>query len=153
MKKIIEKTLSKLKSVEKSIYDSNEKIKDLRKQKKVLEMDLEDIKNRITAVNEEVSNLKSSLLELLPAWDDIFGDTKHKSISTIKKGIKEGTDIISNSKIVTDKGKPSYFISSFIDEKGTEQSVTGTIAQLDRLKKAIDSLNDKKNAKPIYRDD
>ena len=112
--------------------------------------DLEDVKNRITAVNEEISNLKSSLLELLPAWDNIFGDTTYKSVSMIKKGIKEANEIIANSKVVTDKGKPSYFISTFIDEKGVEQSVTGTISQLDRLKKAIDGLRKKENEKSPF---
>ncbi|MBP8934178.1 MAG: hypothetical protein KBG68_00530 [Prevotella sp.] len=98
--------------------------------------ELSSIQDRIKAVNDEISNLGASLLELLPAWNDIFGDETNKSLSSLKRGMKEANDIVANSTIVTDKGKPSYFMSTFIDEKGNDQSVTGTIQQLERLKKA-----------------
>lgn len=105
--------------------------------------EISGIKDRIKAVNDEISNLGASLLELLPAWNDIFGDETNKSLSSLKRGMKEATDIVANSTIVTDKGKPSYFMSTFIDEKGNEQSVTGTIQQLERLKKAANDFPNK----------
>ena len=69
-----------------------------------------DINNRIEVANQEITKLSSSLLELLPAWDDIFGKSAYKSLETLLRGMREMREIIANAKVVNDNnGKPSYF--------------------------------------------
>src|SRR5574344_10622 len=102
--------------------------------------ELEMVNSYIEEANQEITKLSSSLLELLPAWDDIFGKAAYKSLSDLLRGMREAKEIISNAKVVNDKnGKPSYFTSSYIDRDGKEQSVSGNIGELDRLKNQTDT--------------
>lgn len=102
---------------------------------------IEDAKNMIASENQEITKLSSQLLELMPAWDDIFGKSAYKSISDITRGIKEIDEIISNAKIINDKnGKASYFTSSYTDANGQTQQIKGNIGELDRLKNQKDTL-------------
>ena len=102
--------------------------------------ELEMVNSYIEEANQEITKLSSSLLELLPAWDDIFGKAAYKSLSDLLRGMREAKEIISNAKVVNDKnGKPSYFTSSYKDRDGKEQSVSGNIGELDRLKDQTDT--------------
>ena len=102
--------------------------------------ELEMVNSYIEEANQEITKLSSSLLELLPAWDDIFGKAAYKSLSDLLRGMREAKEIISNAKVVNDKnGKPSYFTSSYMDRDGKEQSVSGNIGELERLKNQTDT--------------
>ena len=93
--------------------------------------ELEMVNSYIEEANQEITKLSSSLLELLPAWDDIFGKAAYKSLSDLLRGMREAKEIISNAKVVNDKnGKPSYFTSSYKDRDGKEQSVSGNIGDI-----------------------
>ena len=100
--------------------------------------ELERSKAYVAETNQEITKLGSPLLELLPAWDDIFGKSAYKSLGELLRGLREANDIIKNANIVNDKnGKPSYFTSSFIDKEGKTQQVTGNVSELDRIKNQI----------------
>ena len=112
---------------------------------------IENAKNLIESENQEITKLSSSLLELLPAWDDIFGKAAYKSLSDLLRGMREAKEIISNAKVVNDKnGKPSYFTSSYKDRDGKEQSVSGNIGELDRLKNQTDTRQGDINKKDPF---
>ena len=112
---------------------------------------IENAKNLIESENQEITKLSSSLLELLPAWDDILGKAAYKSLSDLLRGMREAKEIISNAKVVNDKnGKPSYFTSSYKDRDGKEQSVSGNIGELDRLKNQTDTRQGDINKKDPF---
>lgn len=91
--------------------------------------------------NQKLTDIKSTLFELLPAYEKIFGDTKYKTSAQIFKARDLAQEIVGNATVKKDKdGKPISFNSSYIDDKGNKQNITGTISLLDRLKKVIDSL-------------
>ena len=48
---------------------------------------IENAKNLIESENQEITKLGSQLLELLPAWDDIFGKSAYKSLETLLRGM------------------------------------------------------------------
>lgn len=92
--------------------------------------------------NEEIEKLKASVLELLPAWEQIFGDTEYKSWGQLQEGIRMAEEIVGNAKIKTDAdGKPKSFTSSYTDSEGNTQDVTGSASQLSKVKKQVTSLN------------
>jgi hypothetical protein len=101
---------------------------------------IEDAKNLIESENQEITKLGSQLLELLPAWDDIFGKSAYMSLEQLLRGMREAKEIVENAKIVNDKnGKPSYFTSTYKDKDGNTQSVSGNIGELDRLRNQEDT--------------
>jgi hypothetical protein len=102
----------------------------------------------IEETNQEITKLGSQLLELLPAWDDIFGKAAYMSLEQLLRGMREAKEIVKNAKIVNDKnGKPSYFTSTYKDKDGKVQSVSGNISELDRLKNQEDTRQEDINKK------
>ncbi len=99
--------------------------------------------------NDKINELQSSMLELLPVWEQIFGDHQYQSYGQIQKASDMAKQIVDNAQIKKNKeGKPVSFTSIFIDAEGKEQKITGKISQLEKLRKAIDELykeGEKKN--------
>lgn len=89
---------------------------------------------------EETAKLKEELIQLLPVWEQIFGDTAYKSVSQIENGMKKAKEILSNATVNRNKktNKPTSVSSFYIDEKGNRQEITLTIALLERLREAYD---------------
>lgn len=91
--------------------------------------------------SEKLAELKGELLALLPEWQQIFGDHTYKSYEQIMRYRDVASQIVDNAKVQKDAdGKPTTFTSSFIKEDGTTQEITGTYQNLEKLRKAIDSL-------------
>jgi hypothetical protein len=108
-------------------------------EKILTDRELEMVNSYIEVTNQEITKLGSSLLELLPAWDDIFGKSAYMSLEQLLRGMREAKEIVKNAKIVNDKnGKPSYFTSTYKDKDGNTQSVSGNIGELDRLRNQED---------------
>ena len=109
-------------------------------EKILTDRELEMVNSYIEVTNQEITKLGSSLLELLPAWDDIFGKSAYMSLKQLLRGMREAKEIVKNAKIVNDKnGKPSYFTSTYKDKDGNTQSVSGNIGELDRLRNQEDT--------------
>ena len=91
--------------------------------------------------SDELSNLKGELLELLPIWDEIFGDHTYKSYGQIQEAADVANQIIKNAEVIRNKdGKPVRYKSSYIDKDGNTQDVGGSIAKLTQLREAIHKL-------------
>ena len=91
--------------------------------------------------NDKIEELKSSMLELLPIWEQIFGDHQYQSYGQIQVASDIAKQIIDNAKINKDaNGKPVSFTSVYTDAEGNEQQIMGKISQLEKLRKAIQDL-------------
>ena len=91
--------------------------------------------------SDALSDLKGELLELLPIWDEIFGDHTYKSYGQIQEAADVANQIIKNAKVTRNKdGKPVRYKSSYIDKDGNTQGVGGNIAKLTQLREAIHKL-------------
>lgn len=91
--------------------------------------------------NDKIEELKSSMLELLPIWEQIFGDHQYQSYGQIQAASDIAKQIIDNAKINKDaNGKPVSFTSVYTDAEGNEQQIMGKISQLEKLRKAIQDL-------------
>lgn len=91
--------------------------------------------------NDKIEELKSSMLELLPIWEQIFGDHQYQSYGQIQAASDVAKQIIDNAKINKDaNGKPISFTSVYTDVEGNEQQIMGKISQLEKLRKAIQDL-------------
>lgn len=104
----------------------------------------EELANYIDAstdlMNKEILELKAQLLQLLPVWEQIFGDASMKSYGQLEWGLEKAQEIEGNAKVKEDsEGKAIGFSSSYTDEKGITQNVSGTIATLNRLKSVSSS--------------
>lgn len=99
---------------------------------------------QIEAAKNEAEELKQSLFSTLPVYEQIFGDTAYRSISSIKEGIRQMNEIISNAKENKDSktGKAKSISSSYIDSNGVKQEVTLTLAEFRRLKEQGTKLFD-----------
>ncbi|MCM1223093.1 MAG: hypothetical protein NC548_52435, partial [Lachnospiraceae bacterium] len=90
---------------------------------------------------EKLAELKGELLALLPAWQQIFGDTTYKSYGQIQQARGMAQEIVSNAKIQYDAdGRPTMFTSSFTNSNGEIQEIKGTYKELEKLIKVIESL-------------
>ena len=117
-------------------------------EKILTDRELEMVNSYIEVTNQEITKLGSSLLELLPAWDDIFGKSAYMSLEQLLRGMREMREIIANAKVVNDKnGKPSYFTSSYKDRDGNTQTVKGNIGELNRLRNQEDTSMGELNRK------
>lgn len=94
--------------------------------------------------SEEIAKLRGELLQLLPVWEQIFGETKYKSYSELQKAAEKAQEIIRNATINYDSktNKPLSFSSIFTDENGKEIDISGQISLLDKLKKQIEALGE-----------
>lgn len=91
--------------------------------------------------NDKIEELKSSMLELLPIWEQIFGDHQYQSYGRIQAASDVAKQIIDNAKINKDaNGKPISFTSVYTGAEGNEQQIMGKISQLEKLRKAIQDL-------------
>lgn len=91
--------------------------------------------------DDRIEELKSSMLELLPIWEQIFGDHQYQSYKQIQAASDIAKQIIDNAKINKDaNGKPVSFTSVYTDAEGNEQQIMGKISQLEKLRKAIQDL-------------
>lgn len=91
--------------------------------------------------SDALSDLKGELLELLPIWDEIFGDHTYKSYGQIQEAADVANQIIKNAEVIRNKdGKPVRYKSSYIDKDGNTQDVGGSIAKLTQLREAIRKL-------------
>ena len=91
--------------------------------------------------DDRIEELKSSMLELLPIWEQIFGDHQYQSYGQIQAASDIAKQIIDNAKINKDaNGKPVSFTSVYTDAEGNEQQIMGKISQLEKLRKAIQDL-------------
>lgn len=94
-----------------------------------------------TEYKEEVAKLKGQLLELLPIWEQIFGDQTYKSYGQIQQASTTAQQIVDNAKITKNKdGKPVAYTSWYNDSDGNRVDVSGQYSQIEKLKKAIHDL-------------
>ena len=94
-----------------------------------------------TEYNEELAKLRGQLLELLPVWEQIFGDQTYKSYGQIQQASDYAQQIIDNASVTKNKnGKPIAFTSWYLDENGKQIDVSGEYSQIEKLKKAIQDL-------------
>ena len=124
---------------------TEEKIANLQRQINEWENDtsgLVDHTTQIANAKNEIEELKQSLFSTLPVYEQIFGDTAYRSISSIKEGIRQMNDIIANAKERKDPktGKANGITSSYIDSNGVKQEVSLTLAEFRRLKEQGDNL-------------
>lgn len=90
---------------------------------------------------EELAKLRGQLLELLPVWEQIFGDQTYKSYGQIQQASDYAQQIIDNASVTKNKnGKPTAFTSWYLDENGKRIDVSGEYSQIEKLKKAIQDL-------------
>lgn len=94
-----------------------------------------------TEYKEELAKLRGQLLELLPVWEQIFGDQTYKSYGQIQQASDYAQQIIDNASVTKNKnGKPTAFTSRYLDENGKRIDVSGEYSQIEKLKKAIQDL-------------
>lgn len=94
-----------------------------------------------TEYKEELAELRGQLLELLPVWEQIFGDQTYKSYGQIQQASDYAQQIIDNASVTKNKnGKPTAFTSWYLDENGKRIDVSGEYSQIEKLKKAIQDL-------------
>lgn len=94
-----------------------------------------------TEYKEELAKLRGQLLELLPVWEQIFGDQTYKSYGQIQQASDYAQQIIDNASVTKNKnGKPTAFTSWYLDENGKRIDVSGEYSQIEKLKKAIQDL-------------
>lgn len=94
-----------------------------------------------TEYKEELAKLRGQLLELLPVWEQIFGDQTYKSYGQIQQASDYAQQIIDNASVTKNKnGKPTAFTSWYLDENGKRTDVSGEYSQIEKLKKAIQDL-------------
>lgn len=93
--------------------------------------------------NKKLIELKSTLLQLLPEWEKIFGDKEQRSFSDLKEAERIAREIKNNAKVSYDSdGKPNGFTSFFTKDDGSIKNVKGAYSLLDKLIKAIPQLQD-----------
>lgn len=93
--------------------------------------------------NKKLIELKSTLLQLLPEWEKIFGDKEQRSFSDLKEAERIAREIKNNAKVSYDSdGKPNGFTSFFGKDDGSIENVKGAYSLLDKLIKAIPQLQD-----------
>lgn len=93
--------------------------------------------------NKKLIELKSTLLQLLPEWEKIFGDKEQHSFSDLKEAERIAREIKNNAKVSYDSdGKPNGFTSFFTKDDGSIKNVKGAYSLLDKLIKAIPQLQD-----------
>lgn len=93
--------------------------------------------------NKKLIELKSTLLQLLPEWEKIFGDKEQHSFSDLKEAERIAREIKNNAKVSYDSdGKPNGFTSFFTKDDGSIENVKGAYSLLDKLIKAIPQLQD-----------
>nr|DAK05492.1 MAG TPA: chromosome segregation ATPase [Caudoviricetes sp.] len=93
--------------------------------------------------NRKLIELKSTLLQLLPEWEKIFGDKEQRSFSDLKEAERIAREIKNNAKVSYDSdGKPNGFTSFFTKDDGSIENVKGAYSLLDKLIKAIPQLQD-----------
>lgn len=93
--------------------------------------------------NKKLIELKSTLLQLLPEWEKIFGDKEQRSFSDLKEAERIAREIKNNAKVSYDSdGKPNGFTSFFTKDDGSIKNVKGAYFLLDKLIKAIPQLQD-----------
>lgn len=93
--------------------------------------------------NKKLIELKSTLLQLLPEWEKIFGDKEQRSFSDLKEAERIAREIKNNAKVSYDSdGKPNGFTSFFKKDDGSIKNVKGAYSLLDKLIKAIPQLQD-----------
>lgn len=93
--------------------------------------------------NKKLIELKSTLLQLLPEWEKIFGDKEQRSFSDLKEAERIAREIKNNAKVSYDSdGKPNGFTSFFTKDDGSIENVNGAYSLLDKLIKAIPQLQD-----------
>ena len=92
--------------------------------------------------NDKILELKSTMLQLLPVWEQIFGDREYASMKQLEQGMNAAQGIIDNANIHYNKdGKADYFTSVVVNDDGSEQEIQGNISLLEKLRKAVVSLN------------
>ena len=93
--------------------------------------------------NKKLIELKSTLLQLLPECEKIFGDKEQRSFSDLKEAERIAREIKNNAKVSYDSdGKPNGFTSFFTKDDGSIENVKGAYSLLDKLIKAIPQLQD-----------
>ena len=93
--------------------------------------------------NKKLIELKSTLLQLLPEWEKIFGDKEQRSFSDLKEAERIAREIKNNANVSYDSdGKPNGFTSFFTKDDGSIENVKGAYSLLDKLIKAIPQLQD-----------
>nr|UWD66800.1 MAG: hypothetical protein [Bacteriophage sp.] len=93
--------------------------------------------------NKKLIELKSTLLQLLPEWEKIFGDKEQRSFSDLKEAERIAREIKNNAKVSYDSdGKPNGFTSFFTKDDDSIENVKGAYSLLDKLIKAIPQLQD-----------
>lgn len=94
-----------------------------------------------TEYKEELAKLRGQLLELLPVWEQIFGDQTYKSYGQIQQASDYAQQIIDNASVTkNENGKPTAFTSWYLDENSKRIDVSGEYSQIEKLKKAIQDL-------------
>lgn len=100
-------------------------------------------KDYLDEYNKKLIELKSTLLQLLPEWEKIFGDKEQRSFSDLKEAERIAREIKNNAKVSYDSdGKPNGFTSFFTKDDGSIENVKGAYSLLDKLIKAIPQLQD-----------
>lgn len=141
--------LNKYKSIAEKIRDLSEKYAPLTDtfigENNELVGDVEGMtpgqKALFTEYKEELAKLRGQLLELLPVWEQIFGDQTYKSYGQIQQASDYAQQIIDNASVTkNENGKPTAFTSWYSDGNGKRIDVSGEYSQIEKLKKAIQDL-------------
>lgn len=91
--------------------------------------------------------LKSTLLQLLPVWEKIFGDKENRSYKDLDEAERVAKEILANAKVLRDKdGNPTGFSSYFTLSNGETQAVEGTYDMLNKIIKSIPQIQKAKRA-------
>lgn len=101
---------------------------------------------------DEILKLKSEMFEMLPIYEQIFGDRQYKGYKALKQTEEIIHSLIKNAKagpLNAKTGRPSYYSSFYLDG-GEQKQVTITRQQLEKLKQVIDSFQkDERKANPF----
>lgn len=101
--------------------------------------------------DDKIDELRASMIELLPIWQQIFGDQQFKSYGQIEEASRIAKEIVDDAVVAgTDSnGRPKTYNSFYTDEEGNKQQLFGIkVSQIEKMRSALDSLykeGEKKN--------
>ena len=162
-KKIVEITRNNYVDALKKAADAQEKLMTNEelisiKQQKVLELEREqesgiDHTKEIEQLNEEIAKLESELFELLPVYEEIFGEKSYRSYRNIVNAEKKARQLVKNITIGQKNaktGKVDYYRSFYMDGEERKQ-VQLSAQQLEKLKKVLDKFHKDETKKDPFK--
>lgn len=103
---------------------------------------------------EAITKLKGEMLQLLPVWEQIFGETQYKSYDQLVQAANKAKEILKNAKVNYDSktNKPLSFTSFYEDENGEKVDIAGQISLLEKLRKQFDALGEARIPKNPFKE-